>query len=209
MIAMKKIKKSDLLIKPDSFFSDENIDCSFEVKKVLEEKRKLRNNRIIKKILILVLFFVVIGCFLYSYFDTLNLLNTVNIDEKLRTFNINDKVTYNKVNYTVEKVDTLEDSSYKHPKKGYKFVLVSIKVENKNNSKILINYNNWQLEGKDNYLPFVSSLITKNPFYIGYLFKNNYKEGIIIFEVLEEERDFILKYVSNEKEIFNVKIKLN
>ena len=209
MIAMKKIKKSDLLIKPDSFFYDENIDCSFEVKKLLEEKRKLRNNRIIKKILILVLFFAVIGCFLYSYFDTLNLLNTVNIDEKLRTFNINDKVTYNKVNYIVEKVDTLEDSSYKHPKKGYKFVLVSIKVENKNNSKILINYNNWQLEGKDNYLPFVSSLITKNPFYNGYLFKNNYKEGIIIFEVLEEERDFILKYVSNEKEIFNVKIKLN
>lgn len=209
MIAMKKIKKSDLLIKPDSFFYDENIDCSFEVKKLLEEKRKLRNNRIIKKILILVLFFAVIGCFLYSYFDTLNLLNTVNIDEKLRTFNINDKVTYNKVNYTVEKVDTLEDSSYKHPKKGYKFVLVSIKVENKNNSKILINYNNWQLEGKDTYLPFVSSLITKNPFYNGYLFKNNYKEGIIIFEVLEEERDFILKYVSNEKEIFNVKIKLN
>lgn len=209
MIAMKKIKKSDLLIKPDSFFYDENIDCSFEVKKVLEEKRKLRNNRIIKKILILVLFFAVIGCFLYSYFDTLNLLNTVNIDEKLRTFNINDKVTYNKVNYIVEKVDTLEDSSYKHPKKGYKFVLVSIKVENKNNSKILINYNNWQLEGKDTYLPFVSSLITKNPFYNGYLFKNNYKEGIIIFEVLEEERDFILKYVSNEKEIFNVKIKLN
>ena len=56
---------------------------------------------------------------------------------------------------------------------------------------------------------YISSLITKNPFYNGYLFKNNYKEGIIIFEVLEEERDFILKYVSNEKEIFNVKIKLN
>ena len=29
------------------------------------------------------------------------------------------------------------------------------------------------------------------------------------YDKLEEERDFILKYVSNEKEIFNVKIKLN
>ena len=57
VIAMKTIKTSDLLIKPDSFFSDENSACSYEVKNVLEEKRTLRNNRIIKKILILVLFF--------------------------------------------------------------------------------------------------------------------------------------------------------
>lgn len=158
----------------------------------------------------------------YEYYfddDSKVVLGEKATNEKL--FNINEMITYKGVNYEVVKVETSEGNSYKSPKEGNIFLIVTIKIENNTPSKINYSYKNWTMSNstQEEEKRIFTSINVGNALYSGKLVVGGIKTGSMVFEQPKDDNKLKLNYyelktekgeedIDKEKKVFSVSIKI-
>lgn len=158
----------------------------------------------------------------YEYYfddDSKVVLGEKATNEKL--FNINEMITYKGVNYEVVKVETSEGNSYKSPKEGNIFLIVTIKIENNTPNKINYSYKNWTMSNstQEEEKRIFTSINVGNALYSGKLVVGGIKTGSMVFEQPKDDNKLKLNYyelktekgeedIDKEKKVFSVSIKI-
>lgn len=153
-----------------------------------------------KKILLTMLFgfmiFSLTGCFSDTESD--NKIQDLNGNTKT-TFNVNETAVYEGVNYTVTNVEYSNGSEWDKPADGKQFVVVTVKIENKSDSKISYNVYDWKMvnsQGQEDDQSF-STIDSDTNLGSGTLAANGTKTGTIVFEEQIDESSLKLQYYSN------------
>ena len=161
-----------------------------------------------KKIFLAVLFgFIVVGwtgCFSDTESD--NKVQDLNGNAKT-TFNVNETAVYGGVNYTVTNVGYSNGDEWDTPADGKQYVIVTIKIENKSDSKISYNVYDWKMvnsQGQEDD-EAISTIDSDTNLSSGDL------AGTIFFEEPKDETSLKLQYYSNllfdENSTFEIIIK--
>lgn len=154
--------------------------------------RKAFNTKLsYKTLLIVAVCLFVLGfsiCFgIDIYKDVTNAENTVVAGEKATTekvFGMGDLITYNGIDYKVLKVETSEGNSYKAPKEGNQFLIVTIYMKNNTGEKVSYSYKNWTMSnslGEEEKRIF-TSVNVDTALYSGNLVIGGIKTGSMVFE---------------------------
>ena len=188
------------------------------------------NNRLSYKILVLtIVCLVVLGFGSYFVVDAYKnftiLENTVVVGEKATTekiFGMGDLITYNGVDYKVVKVETSEGNSYKSPKEGNQFLVVTVYMKNNSADKIQYNYKNWTMSnssGAEEKRIF-TSVNVDTALYSGDLVIGGIKTGSMVFEQPIKDPKLRMNFyelkkdengeevIDKDKRIFSVSIKV-
>lgn len=153
---------------------------------------KVFNVRLNYKILLLVIIcLVALGFGSYfgvdAYRSFTNADNTVVVGEKATTekiFGMGDLITYNGIDYKVVKVETSEGNSYKAPKEGNQFLVVTVYMKNNTGDKVQYSYKNWTMsnsKGEEEKRIF-TSVNVDTALYSGDLVIGGIKTGSMVFE---------------------------
>lgn len=133
-----------------------------------------------------------------------------------------DLISYKGVDYKVTKVETSKGNSYKEPKEGNQFFIVTIYIKNNTDKKIVYSYENWTMSnslGKETKRIF-TSVNVDTALYSGKLVIGGIKTGSMVFEqpIKDEKlrlnfydlkKDKNGEYITNEnKKVFSVSIKV-
>lgn len=150
------------------------------------KKNKRKTKMIITAIVLL--FAIVSISIIYNkiYIIINNTYNTIDpTDEnQKRIFNLNEKITYKNVNYTVTKVETSQGTKHKHPKEGNEYIIVTVEYENKSDEKIRYSYKDWKMSnslGEEKSRIF-APVNASNALYTGNLVIGGTKTGSMVFE---------------------------
>ena len=153
-----------------------------------------------KKILLTMLFgfmiFSLTGCFSDTESD--NKIQDLNGNAKT-TFNVNETAVYEGANYTVTNVEYSNGSEWDKPADGKQFVVVTVKIENKSDSKTSYNVYDWKMvnsQGQEDDQSF-STIDSDTNLGSGTLAANGTKTGTIVFEEPIDESSLKLQYYSN------------
>lgn len=153
-----------------------------------------------KKLLTTVLCFVVLfsltGCF--SDTDTQSGVTDLNGNSK-KIFNINETAVFENVHYTVTNVSYSNGDEWDEPAEGKNYVIVTIKIENKSDSKISYNVYDWYMvnsQGQVDSEAF-TTIDTDTNLSSGELMSGGTKTGTIVFEQLKDETSLKLLYYDN------------
>lgn len=151
-----------------------------------------------KKTLVILLISIVFGltgCFS----DTNNnAVKDINGNEKT-TFNINETAVYEDVHYTVTNVKYSNGDNWDTPAAGKEYVVVTIKIENKSESKISYNVFDWKMlnsQGQEENEAF-TTIDTDTNLGSGDLVPGGTKTGTIVFEEPKNETSLKLEYFNN------------
>lgn len=170
-----------------------------------------------KKILLAVLFgfmiFGLTGCFSDTGSDNNdNKVQDLNGNAKT-TFNVNETAVHEGVNYTVTNVEYSNGDEWDTPADGKQYVIVTIKIENKSESKISYNVYDWKMlnsQGQEDDEAF-STIDSDTNLSSGDLAVGGTKTGTIVFEEPKDETSLKLQYYSNslfdENSTFEIVIK--
>lgn len=167
-----------------------------------------------KKILsILVCAFVMLGmtgC--GSNSESSNKVTDINGNSKT-SFNLNETAVFENVHYTVTNVEYSNGSEYDKPANGKNYVIVTLKIENKSNSKISYNTYDWKMVNSQGQEDDETFAIINNDTSLnsGDLTANGTKTGTLIYEEPKNETSLKLLYYSNslfdENSTFEIIIK--
>ncbi len=164
----------------------------YVVKKKIK-KRKV-NRFIFLTILILIILFL--GIKFFNKIDDMGYI--VNGDEKINevTFNMGDVITYKDISYIITKVETSTGTAYKKPKAGNHYLIVSLSLENKSDSKHHYSGTYFtMLDGIGNETNrIISPVNAGEDLYSGDLVIGGKKEASLVFETKKEEKDLYLQY---------------
>ena len=158
----------------------------------------------------------------YEYYfddDSKVVLGEKATNKKL--FNMNEIINYKGVNYEVVKVETSEGNSYKSPKEGNIFLIVTIKIENNTPNKINYSYKNWTMSNstQEEEKRIFTSINVGTALYSGKLVIGGIKTGSMVFEQPKDDDKLKLNYyelktekgeedIDKEKKVFSVSIKI-
>lgn len=191
-----------------------------QIEKVTDEEKNItevtitykHDKRKIKRIVTLITILIVIIStgILYNKIYTIinNTYNTINPNDnnQNRVFNINEKITYKNVNYTVTKVETSQGTKHKHPKEGNEYIIVTIEYENKSNEKVRYSYKDWKMSnslGEEKPRIF-APVNASNALYTGNLVIGGTKTGSMVFEQPlgdEELQLHFYEYIEPEEDL--------
>lgn len=191
-------------------------------KKLLKfiKRKKFRKSMIIVVVLGIVTY---ISFFTYNYFFEVN--NEIVVGEKAtnnKLFSQKDIITYKGVNYQVLDVELSEGNSYKSPKEGNVFLIVTVQIENNTNNKINYSYKNWTMSnslGEEEKRIF-TSINVDTALYSGELVIGGIKRGSMVFEQPKDDKKLKLNFyelsdtkdgkkdIDKEKKIFSVSVKI-
>ena len=121
------------------------------------------------------------------YKDLVGTTNKVVVTEKATTekvFSMEDIITYNNVDYKVVKIETSKGNSYKSPKAGHQFLIVTVYIKNNTGDKVPYSYENWTMsnsKGEEKKRIF-SSINVDTALYSGELVVGGIKTGSMVFE---------------------------
>lgn len=140
--------------------------------------------------------------------------NVTDINGNKKTnFQLNETAVYEDVYYTVTNVEYSNGSEYDKPAEGKNYVIVTVKIENKSNSKISYNAYDWKMinsEGQEDTETF-STINSDNSLNYGDLAAGGTKTGTLVYEQSENETSLKLQYYSNllfdEESTFEIVIK--
>ncbi|MEG1345059.1 MAG: DUF4352 domain-containing protein [Bacilli bacterium] len=164
-------------------------DCGKEVSK--SAKSCPNCGKKLKKPIVL---FVILGIIVIAIIGAM--ISGKEEDSRKKEFKQNDVATYKNVDYSITKVERTIGKEYFEAKDGKEYIVITIKIENKSDSKISYNGLDWKLEdstgdensytlwGGDNDLDLNS----------GDLNPNGIKTGTIAFEIPKDNKDLTLKY---------------
>ncbi len=167
-----------------------------------------------KKLLIGVLFCLMVfglttGC---SSTEESSKVKDLNGNSKT-LFSVNETAVYDGVNYTVTNVEYSNGGEWDKPADGKQYVIVTIKIENKSDSKISYNVYDWKMlnsQGQEDTESF-TTIDSDTNLSSGDLAAGGTKTGTIVFEESKDESSLKLQYYSNslfdENSTFEITIK--
>lgn len=138
---------------------------------------------------------------------------TNNETENSKTsFNINEPAVFEDVHYTVTNVEYSNGDEWDKPAEGKEYVIVTLKIENKSDSKISYNTFDWTMvnsQGQEDSETF-STIDSDTNLSSGELIAGGTKTGTLVFEQSKDETSLKLLYYSNmfnENPTFEIIIK--
>ena len=168
-----------------------------------------RHLHILKPVLIISFILVFLGTASYIginvYSNLKGTTDAVIVSEKAtkeKIFSMDDVITYNGVDYKIVKVETSMGNSYKSPKDGNQFLIVTVYIKNNTDDKILYSYENWTMsnsKGEEKKRIF-SSINVNNALYSGELVIGGIKTGSMVFEQPINDSKLILNFYDLKKD---------
>lgn len=151
-----------------------------------------KHNRKLKPILITVFIlgflggFAVLGLDVYKYFSGTG-SSVAAVSQKAtrdKVFTMKDVISYNDVDYRIMKVETSMGNSYKSPKEGNQFLIVTVYIKNNSSKKVSYSYENWTMSNSkgEEKKRFFSSINVDDALYSGQLVIGGIKTGSMVFE---------------------------
>ena len=183
---------------------------------VVKEKKsdaKQTNNdksfNLLKPVLVISFVLVFLGTCSYVginvYSNLRGSTNSVVVSEKAtreKIFAMNDVITYNGVDYKIVKVEKSKGNSYKSPKEGNQFLIVTVYIKNNTDGKVPYSYENWTMsnsKGEEKKRIF-TSINVNNALYSGELVIGGIKVGSMVFEQPINDAKLILNYYDLKKD---------
>lgn len=141
-----------------------------------------------------------------------NVVHDINGKEKTN-FNLNEVAVFKNIHYVVTNVKYSNGSDWDKPASGKQFVIVTIKIENKSDSKVTYNTLDWKMINSDGQIDSDAFTTINNDTNLGSgnLASGGTKVGTIVFE--EPKNATLLKLqfypdlLFDEKCTFEVNIK--
>lgn len=129
------------------------------------------------------------------------------------SFNVNETAVFENVHYTVTNVKYSNGNEWDNPADGKNFVIVTLKIENKSDSKISYNTYDWKMinsQGQEDDEAF-TTINNDTDLGSGDLAAGGTKTGTLVFEESKDESSLKLLYYSNslfdENSTFEIVIK--
>ena len=192
---------------------------------IIIEKNADTINENARRVAILGIALIVIGTALLLYLaifgEGFEPVNRVEVGSKPVVFTTNSKVLYKEVEYKILDVKTSEGTSYKKPKEGNEFVVITISLTNKGKDKVNYSYQNWKmtnskLELQNRIFVPIGDIAA---LYSGVLVIGGQKTGSLVFEQPKSDNELMLHFyeigdninnseISLESRVFSFKIKV-
>ena len=204
--------------------------AKFDSLKQVIGKSKPVTNRLSLKILVIgFISLVALGTFSYfgvdAYKDLTSEEKTLAIGEQATTdkiFSMGDLITYKGVDYKVVKVETSEGNSYKAPKEGNEFLIVTIYMKNNTGEKVPYSYVNYTMSNSngEEKTRIFTSINVKDALYSGNLVIGGIKTGSMVFEQPKDDPKLRINFyelkkgdngedvIDYSKKVFSVSIKV-
>ena len=204
--------------------------AKFDSLKQVIGKSKPVTNRLSLKILVIgFVSLVALGTFSYfgvdAYKDLTSEEKTLAIGEQATTdkiFSMGDLITYKGVDYKVVKVETSEGNSYKAPKEGNEFLIVTIYMKNNTGEKVPYSYVNYTMSNSngEEKTRIFTSINVKDALYSGNLVIGGIKTGSMVFEQPKDDPKLRINFyelkkgdngedvIDYSKKVFSVSIKV-
>lgn len=115
------------------------------------------------------------------------------------SFALNETAVYKDVHYTVTNVEYSNGSEWDKPAAGKHFVIITIKIENKSDSKIAYNVFDWKMinsQGQEDGGTF-TTIDSDTNLSSGDLAPGGTKTGTIVFEQAQDESSLKLLFYSS------------
>lgn len=169
-----------------------------------------------KKLLsILLCTFVLIGvtgCISYTDDSSESTESTETTETNEKTYGLNETAVYNDVHYTVTNVEYSNGTQYDKPADGMNYVIVTLKIENKSDSKISYNTYDWKMINSQGQEDDGAFTIVDNDTHLssGDLIAGGTKTGTLVYEEPTNESSLKLLYYSSifdDKSEFEIVIK--
>lgn len=165
--------------------------------------------KLITIIISIFILFGITGCLSDS--DSIEVTDT-NGNQKT-SFKLNETAVFEKVHYTVTNVEYSNGSEYDTPADGKNYVIITLKIENKSDSKISYNGLDWKIlnsQGQEDDEAF-TTINTDTSLNSGDLASGGIKTGTLVYEEPKDESSLKLLYYSNmlfdENSTFEIIIK--
>ena len=167
-----------------------------------EEKEKLHSGKLINKIfnkytfitlilLILGITIFVCGTMLFKENSSFNIGDTYG-----KTFNLNQRIKYDDIVYSITNVEEIEGTEYRQPKDGNRFIMVTIEMQNSGKDKVKYSYRNWRMNNSSGNS--VARIFTPSnadtALYSGYLVVGAKKSGTLVFEQPKDDNNLYLEF---------------
>ena len=178
----------------------------------MENDKQVNNDRnisIFKPVLIVSVVLIFLGASSYIGVNVYNNLkgttDAVIVSEKAtreKIFSMNDVITYNGVDYKIVKVERSNGNSYKSPKQGNQFLIVTVYIKNNTDDKVPYSYENWTMsnsKGEEKKRIF-TSINVDNALYSGELVIGGIKTGSMVFEQPINDSKLILNFYDLKKD---------
>ncbi len=199
------------------------------LKQVIGKSKPVTNRLSLKILVIGFISLVALGTFSYfgvdAYKDLTSEEKTLAIGEKATTdkiFSMGDLITYKGVDYKVVKVETSEGNSYKAPKEGNEFLIVTIYMKNNTGEKVPYSYVNYTMSNSngEEKTRIFTSINVKDALYSGNLVIGGIKTGSMVFEQPKDDPKLRINFyelkkgdngedvIDYSKKVFSVSIKV-
>lgn len=191
---VKEVKKKQL----------ELVDNSLtKVQQLVIAKKKRRK----KKVLHFLLFLLIISCLGYginklikSQIDLGVIIDKEDRNNK-NVFNIGDTITYKRISYKVLNVETSQGTSYKKPKEGNEYLVVTINFKNNSQEKYRYSSEDWKMinSKKEETGRIITPINAGKALYSGDLVVGGTKTASIVFEQPIGDKKLELRYYDPEE----------
>ena len=199
------------------------------LKQVIGKSKPVTNRLSLKILVIGFVSLVALGTFSYfgvdAYKDLTSEEKTLAIGEQATTdkiFSMGDLITYKGVDYKVVKVETSEGNSYKAPKEGNEFLIVTIYMKNNTGEKVPYSYVNYTMSNSngEEKTRIFTSINVKDALYSGNLVIGGIKTGSMVFEQPKDDPKLRINFyelkkadngedvIDYSKKVFSVSIKV-
>lgn len=153
-----------------------------------------------KKTFLLIFFgFIALFCLSGCGSDTLdNKVTDSNGNEK-NTFSLNETAVFKDVSYTLTNVKYSNGTEFDEPASGKRFVIVTVKIENKSKEKISYNEYDWKMinsQGQEDDVTF-TTIDSDTGLESGDLAAGGTKTGTLVFEEPKSDSSLKLLYYNN------------
>lgn len=195
-----------------------------------QKKEKIRESKYLLRfsICLFVLFgllvgsHLVVGIFDLSYVVKIKEVIVKEDAKNDKIFGIGDVITYNGVDYRVDSAVASEGNSYKSPKEGNQFLIVTVSIFNNSDKKIDYSYKNWTMSNssKIESKSIITSINGGTALYTGKL-EHGVKTGSMVFEQPLKDDKLRLNFyelangkdgtleIDKKKKVFSVSIKVS
>lgn len=170
--------------------------------KTVKEAQHLKNRKILR--IGLTVFAICAGIFLFVLgFRKVFHLSDINVVKEgtyNNVFDMNDKIKYKGVIYSVTSSDISYGTEFKSPKEDNVFVIVNIDFENDSKEKIRYSYKDWKMSndlGEESSRVF-TPINVSTALYSGNLVVGGKKSGSLVFEEPADSEKLLLNYYEYE-----------
>ncbi len=172
--------------------------------KTVKEVKRLKYKKIFKISSIIVSILLVLFLIIFGIRKLFNLSGIYVVKEGTfnNVYNMNDRIKYKDVIYSVTDVYVSQGTEYKSPKEGNCYVVVTIDFENDSKEKIRYSHKDWKMSndsGEEKSRIF-TPINVSTALYSGNLVVGGKKSGSLVFEEPISSEELLLNYYEYKEE---------